>query len=71
LRSAPVLTATHTMIRNTRDGVAQGISAGLSLADIQKQGLDDAYESFAWAFISEAKWIETLYSDSLKSDETD
>jgi len=51
--------------------VAQGISAGLSLADIQKQGLDDAYESFAWAFISEAKWIETLYWDSLKSDETD
>ena len=65
------LMATHAMIRNTRDGVAQGISAGLSLADIQKQGLDDAYEPFAWAFISEAKWIETLYWDSLKSEETD
>lgn len=58
------------MIRNTRDGVAQGISAGLSLADIQKQGLDDAYGPFAWAFISEAKWIETLDWDTLKSDNT-
>ena len=25
------------------------------------------YQSFAWAFISEAKWIETLYWDVIES----
>ena len=61
------LLAVHDMIRSTRAAVVEGMSAGMSLAQIQERGLDQAYQSFAWAFIGEAKWIETLYWDSMKN----
>ena len=61
------LMAVHAMIRATRRSVTEGIGAGLSLSSIQEKGLDDVYQSFAWAFISEARWIETLYWDVTES----
>lgn len=61
------LLAVHDMIRATRTTVVEGMSAGMSLAEIQERGVDQAYQSFAWAFISEAKWIETLYWDAMKN----
>ncbi|MDG1460922.1 MAG: MBL fold metallo-hydrolase [Luminiphilus sp.] len=61
------LVAVHAMIRTTHRSVTEGIEAGLSLSSIQEKGLEDIYQSFAWAFISEAKWIETLYWDVIDS----
>ena len=61
------LMAVHAMIRATHKSVIEDIGAGLSLSSIQEKGLDDMYQSFAWAFISEAKWIETLYWDVIES----
>ncbi|MDG1065448.1 MAG: MBL fold metallo-hydrolase [Luminiphilus sp.] len=63
----PDLMAVHAMIRATHEAVAKGVGAGMSLSSIQEKGLDDVYQSFAWDFISEARWIETLYWDVLKN----
>lgn len=62
------LQAMHDMIKATRKAVAKDIRSGLSLTHIQERGLDDGYHPLAWAFISEARWIETLYWDLLEND---
>jgi cyclase len=34
---------------------------GVSLDDAVKQGLGEKYTSWAWNFITEEKWVTTLY----------
>jgi hypothetical protein len=36
-------------------------SKGVSVEDVVKQGLGEKYKAWAWNFITEEKWINTLY----------
>jgi len=49
------------MIINTAAIVASMKTEGLSVEDAVKQGLGEKYKSWAWNFITEEKWISTLY----------
>lgn len=49
------------MMEATADIVKQHKAAGKSADDIVKQGLDKKWQSWSWNFISEARWIKTLY----------
>lgn len=57
------LAAAYEMIKITRAGVAAQIEAGGSLDAIQAQGVPPDYKSYAGGFISEERWLETLYRD--------
>ncbi|MFT5235929.1 MAG: cyclase [Shewanella sp.] len=37
------------------------LSSGITLKDIQTEGMPEQFASWQWAFITEPKWIETLY----------
>ncbi len=49
------------MLKSTSGTVRAGIKAGKSLDAIKQQGLGAEWKSWAWDFISEASFIETLY----------
>lgn len=50
-----------TMIINTAAMVKKMKTKGLSLEDAVKQGLGERYQSWSWNFITEQKWVTTLY----------
>ena len=43
--------------------VEQAIAKGLTLDQIIEQGIGDKYKSLTWNFITEEKWLTTLYTD--------
>jgi glyoxylase-like metal-dependent hydrolase (beta-lactamase superfamily II) len=49
------------MIVNTAATVKSMKSKGMSVEDAVQQGLGDSYTTWAWNFITEEKWISTLY----------
>lgn len=49
------------MMEETSAYVDQQKAAGKSLEDLITEGLDDKWDSWSWSFISEEKWITTLY----------
>jgi len=52
----------HEMIKTTYAQVKTDIAAGLNLEQILAKGVADKYQQYSWAFINEARWLETLYS---------
>lgn len=53
----------HTMLTETVAFVRNGINSGRSLDQLKKEGLPDKWKSWSWEFISQEKWIETIYTD--------
>lgn len=51
------------MIKATRAEVLAAKAQGLSEAEIIEQGLSDKWQDWSWNFITEKRWIETLYRD--------
>ncbi|WP_442781023.1 MBL fold metallo-hydrolase [Alteromonas sp. a30] len=49
------------MLKETRRIVLDKKAVGDSVESIIKQGLGEEWQSWAWQFISEEKWIRTLY----------
>jgi cyclase len=52
------------MIRSTFNDVKTRKAQGQSLEDIKTTGLADKWKSYHWNFITEEKWITTLYNDA-------
>jgi len=52
------------MIRSTFNDVKARKAQGQSLEDIKMTGLADKWKSYHWNFITEEKWITTLYNDA-------
>lgn len=52
------------MIRSTFNDVKTQKAKGQSLEDIKAAGLADKWKSYHWNFITEEKWITTLYNDA-------
>ena len=50
------------MIVETAAMVKSMKTKGLSIEDAVKQGLGEKYKVWAWNFITEEKWITTLYT---------
>ena len=50
------------MLVNTAAMVKSMKSEGVSIDDAVKQGLGEKYQAWAWNFITEEKWIITLYT---------
>ena len=65
LSTAREVRASREMIRATVAFVRAEIEAGKSLAFIQKGGLPETWKSFDWQFITEDRWIETIYNGQL------
>lgn len=51
------------MMKATREEVMAMREQGLSEAEMVEQGLDDKWADWSWNFITEKRWIETLYRD--------
>lgn len=51
------------MIKATRAEVLAAKAKGMSEAEIVEQGLSDKWQDWSWNFITEKRWIETLYRD--------
>lgn len=49
------------MIKKTYAYVQAKKIAGMSEDDIVAAGLEDKWESWSWNFITEERWIRTLY----------
>lgn len=49
------------MIEATRDIVQKHKADGMSVDDIVEQGLGDKWSAWSWNFITEERWINTLY----------
>lgn len=49
------------MLKDTTKAVEMGKNKGLSLEQIQKQGLDKKWQSWAWKFVSTETWIALVY----------
>jgi glyoxylase-like metal-dependent hydrolase (beta-lactamase superfamily II) len=49
------------MIKKTYAYVQAKKAAGMSEDELVKAGLEDTWKAWSWAFISEEKWIRTLY----------
>lgn len=65
LASVADLRAMQTMISVTAQAVREAVANGDSLETIVERGVDPAYASMAWSFISEARWLEILYWDAM------
>lgn len=51
------------MIKATRAEVVAAKAKGLSEAEVIEQGLSEKWQDWSWNFITEKRWIETLYRD--------
>jgi cyclase len=51
------------MILKTSNYVKQAKTSGLSLEALIAEGLEPQWHSWGWEFISEKRWIETLYKE--------
>ncbi len=50
-----------TMMKETYAYVQDKKAEGISEDDLVKEGLEDKWKSWAWRFITEERWIRTLY----------
>ena len=55
------LQSMNRMIVNTYSAVKRAVAGGAALDDVLTAGVDPIYAPMAWAFISERRWLETLY----------
>jgi len=51
----------HTMLLETTEHVRQQMKAGKTLEQIKAAGVPEKYKSWAWGFISEARWTEIVH----------
>lgn len=49
------------MIKETNNVIQAKKAAGLSEAEVLEAGLESKWDSWIWAFITEERWIKTLY----------
>jgi len=49
------------MIKATKTWVEEQKAAGLSVDQAVEKGLPEQYAKWDWSFITEEKWIKTLY----------
>ena len=49
------------MLNDTIAHVQEQVDAGKSLEEVKSAGLPPQYDGWGWQFISEERWIETLY----------
>jgi len=52
------------MLKSTTRTVEKAKAAGMSLEQVQKQGLDERWTSWAWEFISTDTWIALIYKSA-------
>ena len=50
------------MLKATTLAVQTAKTAGLSLEDVQKKGLDDRWKDWAWSFVPTKTWIMFIYN---------
>jgi len=62
LASKTDLQENYRMLQETVALVTEKMKAGKSLDDIKKEGLQEEWKSWSWSFITEGKWIETIYN---------
>jgi len=55
------LQSMNRMIVDTYAAVKRAVAGGAALDDVLTAGVDPMYAPMAWAFISERRWLETLY----------
>ena len=55
------LQSMNRMIVDTYAAVKRAVAGGAALDDVLTAGVDKMYAPMAWAFISERRWLETLY----------
>ena len=58
--------ASHAMLLETSGYVVDKANSGMSLEEIQQQGLPEKWKSWAWAFIDEKAWISFIYNSMPK-----
>lgn len=58
--------ASHNMLLETSGYVVDKANSGMSLEEIQQQGLPEKWKSWAWAFIDEKAWISFIYNSMPK-----
>lgn len=51
----------HEMLVETIAHVRDLMSQGMGLQQIQARGLPDEWEEWSWQFITESRWVETIY----------
>ena len=61
LSGKPELAAYLTMLRETSAIVREAKAAGKTLEEVQEAGFGEKYEAWGQAFISTAKWAESLW----------
>ncbi len=61
LASKQDVEAVLQMLKTTAASVARDKAAGHSEADIIAKGVTPQYKDWAWSFISEQRWLKTLY----------
>lgn len=60
------LQACHDMIASCWTLVQDQVKAGKSAEEVVKGGVPAAYKSWSWRFISEERWLKTLYDAASK-----
>ena len=55
------LEAMHTMIKTTLAAVQAAAEEGATLDEILAEGVAPQFKQYAWSFISEERWLKTLY----------
>ena len=55
------MTNYYQVVRDTADAILAMKAAGMTVAEAVEAGLDAQYESWGQGFISEQRWIETIY----------
>lgn len=64
LTNKATLTKSLLMMEATRSAVVKLKRNGHSLEQVLAKGLDEKWQDWGWRFITEEKWITTLYNDS-------
>ena len=68
LASKADLQENYRMLEETVALVTQKMKDGKSLDEIKKEGLQEEWKSWSWNFITEEKWIETIYNSYLEKE---
>lgn len=60
----PTYTSFLNMLESTVSIIRDARANGVTMEDLQKQGLGDEWTSWSWSFVPTERWIETIYNDS-------
>jgi glyoxylase-like metal-dependent hydrolase (beta-lactamase superfamily II) len=51
----------HSMLVASTETVSKQMAEGKSVEDVKKAGLPEEWQSWSWSFISQDRWLETIY----------